>query len=93
MVANTENIRRLNSYLNFKARIKITDGRTFIGTFVCIDKEKNIILAHTEEFRGAEKRLVGLIMIPGKHIVKIETEDLDVSSHLHSNNVNSPMYT
>lgn len=52
MVANTENIRRLNSYLNFKSRIKITDGRTFIGTFVCIDKEKNIILAHTEEFRG-----------------------------------------
>ncbi|OAD04976.1 hypothetical protein MUCCIDRAFT_134155, partial [Mucor lusitanicus CBS 277.49] len=77
---NTENIRRLNSYLNFKSRIKITDGRTFIGTFVCVDKEKNIILAHTEEFRGgmlgsSEKRLVGLIMIPGKHIVKIETED------------------
>ncbi|KAF1805107.1 hypothetical protein V8B55DRAFT_1494438 [Mucor lusitanicus] len=97
MVANTENIRRLNSYLNFKSRIKITDGRTFIGTFVCVDKEKNIILAHTEEFRGAEKRLVGLIMIPGKHIVKIETEDLDASSHLNSSssssNVNSPMYT
>lgn len=25
-----------------------------------------------------ERRLVGLVMIPGKHIVKIETEDLDV---------------
>jgi small nuclear ribonucleoprotein (snRNP)-like protein len=54
MVADTENIRKLNSYLNFKSRIKITDGRTFIGTFVCIDKEKNIILAHTEEFRGGK---------------------------------------
>lgn len=51
MVADTDNIRKLESYLNFKSRIKITDGRLFIGTFVCIDKEKNIILAHTEEFR------------------------------------------
>lgn len=24
-----------------------------------------------------EKRLVGLVMIPGKHLVKVETEDLD----------------
>ncbi|KAI8640873.1 hypothetical protein BD408DRAFT_313262, partial [Parasitella parasitica] len=63
------------------SRIRITDGRIFIGTFVCIDKEKNIILAHTEELRGgSKKRLVGLVMIPGKHIVKIETEDLDVPS-------------
>jgi small nuclear ribonucleoprotein (snRNP)-like protein len=53
-MANTEKIQELTSYLNFKARIKITDGRTFIGTFVCIDKEKNIILAHTEEFRSSK---------------------------------------
>ncbi|KAI7908244.1 uncharacterized protein BX663DRAFT_464895 [Cokeromyces recurvatus] len=78
MVADTENIRKLKSYLNFKCRIKITDGRTFIGTFVCIDKQKNIILAHTEEFRENEKRLVGLVMIPGNHLVKVETEDLEV---------------
>lgn len=32
-------------------------------------------------------------MIPGKHIVKIETEDLDVSSHSNSSTMNSPMYT
>lgn len=63
MVANTENIRRLNSYLNFKARIKITDGRTFIGTFVCIDKEKNIILAHTEEFRGGTLVHVWFVLV------------------------------
>lgn len=50
-MAQTDNIKKLESYLNFKSRIKITDGRLFIGTFVCIDKEKNIILAHTEEFR------------------------------------------
>ncbi|KAI8374281.1 uncharacterized protein BYT42DRAFT_615455 [Radiomyces spectabilis] len=77
MAADTENIRQLESYLNFKARIKITDGRVFIGVFVCIDKQKNVILAHTEEFRGNEQRLVGLVMIPGKHLVSMETEDLD----------------
>ncbi|KAL1936230.1 hypothetical protein VTP01DRAFT_364 [Rhizomucor pusillus] len=77
MAADTDKIRQLRSYLNFKARITISDGRVFIGTFVCTDKEKNIILAHTEEFRGDEKRLVGLVMIPGKHLVKAETEDLE----------------
>ncbi|KAI8885068.1 Sm-like ribonucleoprotein [Backusella circina FSU 941] len=83
MVANTENIKRLTSYLFINLRIKITDGRVFIGTFVCVDKEKNIILAQAEEFRGGnEKRLVGLVMIPGNHLVKVETEDMDVSSDL-----------
>lgn len=54
MVAKTDNIKQLTSYLNFKSRIKITDGRIFIGTFVCIDKGKNIILIHTEEYRGGK---------------------------------------
>jgi hypothetical protein len=31
-----------------------------------------------------ERRLVGLVMIPGKHLVKIETEDLDVSSSMYT---------
>lgn len=53
-MAESDKIKKLASYLNFKSRVKITDGRTFIGTFVCIDKQKNIILAHTEEFRGGK---------------------------------------
>ncbi|KAI8360890.1 hypothetical protein EDC96DRAFT_464505 [Choanephora cucurbitarum] len=86
MVADTENIRKLESYLNFKSRVRISDGRVFIGTFVCIDKDKNIILAHTEEFRGSEyeKRLVGLVMIPGKHLVKVETEDLETVDSMYT---------
>ncbi|KAI8982974.1 hypothetical protein BDB01DRAFT_791881 [Pilobolus umbonatus] len=79
MVANTEKIKRLASYLNFKCRISITDGRIFIGTLICIDKNKNIILGQTEEIRGDESRPVGLVMIPGKHLVKIEAEDMEVS--------------
>ncbi|CAO3614050.1 unnamed protein product [Cunninghamella blakesleeana] len=76
-ITDIDKVNLLRSYLNFKARIQITDGRVFIGTFVCIDKQKNIILAQAEEFREEEKRLVGLVMIPGKHLVKVETEDLD----------------
>ncbi|CAG8755307.1 4474_t:CDS:2 [Acaulospora morrowiae] len=79
-MADTPKIRQLRSYLNLKARITASDERLFFGTFMCIDKHKNIILAQTEEFRGVEKRFVGLVMIPGKHIVKAEIEDLDLST-------------
>lgn len=93
-MADTPNIQKLASYLNFQARIKITDGRIFVGTFMCIDKQKNVILANTKEYREGwflvikvqlliylleEERLVGLVMIPGEHLVKMETEDLEVS--------------
>ncbi|KAI8085202.1 uncharacterized protein BX664DRAFT_338800 [Halteromyces radiatus] len=77
-ICDVSKVNLLRSYLNFKARIQITDGRIFIGTFVCVDKQKNIILAQAEEFRQEERRLVGLIMIPGIHLVKVETEDLDL---------------
>lgn len=97
MATDTDNIAQLRGYLNHKARIAITDGRVFIGTFVCTDKQKNIILAHTTEYRGGtalltmgplvtshalflfldEHRIVGLVMIPGKHLVKMEIEDLE----------------
>ncbi|CAH1766696.1 6669_t:CDS:2 [Entrophospora sp. SA101] len=64
---DTPKIQQLRSYLNLRARITISDGRIFNGTFMCIDKYKNIILSQTEEFRN------------GKHLVKAEIEDLEVS--------------
>nr|CAG8661095.1 2560_t:CDS:2 [Entrophospora candida] len=76
---DTPKIQQLRSYLNLRARITISDGRIFNGTFMCIDKYKNIILSQTEEFRNEQKRFVGLVMIPGKHLVKAEIEDLEVS--------------
>ncbi|KAI9285056.1 hypothetical protein BC943DRAFT_324411 [Umbelopsis sp. AD052] len=79
MPNDTSNVAQLRSYLNHKARIKVSDGRIFIGLFVCTDKDKNTILAHAEEYRGDEQRLVGLVMIPGKHLLKMDIEDLDAS--------------
>ncbi|KAK9739019.1 hypothetical protein K7432_018413 [Basidiobolus ranarum] len=46
---------------------------------MCIDKGKNIILSQTDEYRGDEKRFVGLVMIPGQHLVQVEIENLEVS--------------
>lgn len=41
----------LTSTLNQYYRISIQDGRVFIGVFTCMDKDKNIILTSTEEYR------------------------------------------
>ncbi|CAG8679086.1 14413_t:CDS:2 [Funneliformis caledonium] len=73
----TPKIKQLRSYLNLQIRITASDGRIFNGIFMCIDKYKNIILSQTEEVRDDERRFVGLVMIPGKHIFKAEIEDLD----------------
>ncbi|KAF8333977.1 uncharacterized protein EI90DRAFT_3050505 [Cantharellus anzutake] len=69
----------LRSTLGQFYRVTIQDGRIFIGAFVCVDKEKNMVLTNTEEFcpdatdmtRG---RYVGLVMIPWRWVVKAEVE-------------------
>lgn len=58
-------------------RVSIGDKRVFLGTFVCVDKQLNIILTNTEEFRLGESergRFVGMVMVPWKQIVKIEAQ-------------------
>ncbi|KAJ3101153.1 N-alpha-acetyltransferase 38, NatC auxiliary subunit [Phlyctochytrium planicorne] len=65
----------LSELLNLKARITTTDKRAFVGIFICVDKDRNIILTGTDEFKAGERRFVGMVMIPGKHIIKAEIED------------------
>ncbi|KAI9145256.1 hypothetical protein BKA69DRAFT_1163720 [Paraphysoderma sedebokerense] len=72
---SSPNFQKLESYLNKKARLTVTDGRKFIGRFMCIDKHKNIILSHAEELKDCSTRYVNLVMIPGKHLVKAEFEE------------------
>jgi small nuclear ribonucleoprotein (snRNP)-like protein len=45
----------LESLLYTFLRIKITDQRTFVGQFICVDKQKNIILSCAEEFKPTGK--------------------------------------
>ena len=41
---------KLSKWLNRNMRVKITDGRTLVGIFLCTDKDQNIILGSCQEF-------------------------------------------
>lgn len=85
----------LSKYLGRTLRIHTTDKRIFVGQMRCTDRECNVILVLTQEYRppsaavikaAAEQsgsnpqvpflnRYVGLVVVPGKHITKIELEE------------------
>lgn len=74
----------LESWLNKSMKIEMSDGRTLIGTFLCTDRDQNVILGSCSEFLKPEEngnavvepRILGLAMIPGHHIVSIHIDDL-----------------
>uniref|UniRef100_UPI00398E9681 N-alpha-acetyltransferase 38, NatC auxiliary subunit n=1 Tax=Pristiophorus japonicus TaxID=55135 RepID=UPI00398E9681 len=77
----------LESLLNKSMRIRMTDGRTLIGLFLCTDRDCNVILGSAQEYlkptdclAQGEPRVLGLAMIPGHHVVSIEVELDSVSS-------------
>ena len=45
----------LARYLSHRVRVEVEDGRYFDGRFMCVDKQKNLVLSEAEEFR---KRMV-----------------------------------
>jgi N-alpha-acetyltransferase 38, NatC auxiliary subunit len=73
-------------------RVSTKDNRVFVGAFKCTDRDCNIILANTQEYRiegaksTAEKKLdlraidknrfLGLVCVPGGEVVKIEVEEV-----------------
>ncbi|KAJ7379585.1 N(alpha)-acetyltransferase 38, NatC auxiliary [Desmophyllum pertusum] len=76
----SEKRKLLELWLNKIMRIKISDGRTLIGSFLCTDQDRNIILGSCQEFVGSldekeEPRILGLAMVPGKHIISIEVDE------------------
>ena len=44
------NRRLIRSWLNRSMRVKITDGRTVTGVFLCTDKHSNLILGSCHEY-------------------------------------------
>ncbi|CAE6507286.1 unnamed protein product [Rhizoctonia solani] len=74
----SDRVQELNSLLAKTLRIAIQDGRSFIGTFACIDREKNIVLSSTDEYPPPHSpdgpRFVGLIMVPWRYVVSVELE-------------------
>ncbi|XP_066989561.1 N-alpha-acetyltransferase 38, NatC auxiliary subunit isoform X2 [Macrobrachium rosenbergii] len=77
---NTPGRMKLEKWLHSSMKIEMTDGRTLVGSFVCTDRDNNIILGSctehlrpdgNEDGREEEPRVLGLAMIPGRHIVSI----------------------
>ncbi|GFS17514.1 N-alpha-acetyltransferase 38-B, NatC auxiliary subunit [Elysia marginata] len=73
---------KLENWLNKSMRIRMTDGRTLVGVFLCTDCDCNIIVGSCEEYLRPpdsepkeDPRILGLAMIPGKHIVSIEIDE------------------
>ncbi|XP_023509510.1 N-alpha-acetyltransferase 38, NatC auxiliary subunit isoform X2 [Equus przewalskii] len=72
---------QLEALLNKTMRIRMTDGRTLVGCFLCTDRDCNVILGSAQEFlkpsdsfSAGEPRVLGLAMVPGHHIVSIEVQ-------------------
>ncbi|GFY81489.1 small nuclear ribonucleoprotein family protein [Actinidia rufa] len=65
-------VARVKNLLFRQMLVGISDGRFFLGTFYCIDKQGNIILQDAVEYRSTrcsspspmEQRGLGLILIP-----------------------------
>ncbi|XP_048771921.1 N-alpha-acetyltransferase 38, NatC auxiliary subunit-like [Ostrea edulis] len=76
-----EGKKKLSSWLNKSMKVRMTDGRTLIGIFLCTDRERNVILGSCEEYlrppeskEKEEPRILGLAMIPGHHIISISID-------------------
>nr|KAF6305391.1 N-alpha-acetyltransferase 38, NatC auxiliary subunit [Pipistrellus kuhlii] len=79
---------QLQALLNKTMRIRMSDGRTLVGCFLCTDRDCNVILGSAQEFlkpsgqcwgmhhsfSAGEPRVLGLAMVPGHHIVSIEVQ-------------------
>ncbi|ETV73756.1 hypothetical protein H257_11450 [Aphanomyces astaci] len=73
-------------------RVEITDGRILVGLFHCLDKDKNLILTETTEYRYANNhvkqddsptpsvRSLGMTLIPGRHVLKVSRQATPPSS-------------
>ncbi|GBE78712.1 hypothetical protein SCP_0116030 [Sparassis crispa] len=78
--ATPPSIKQLKSLLRQALRIRILDGRIFLGTFVGTDKQLNILLVNAEEYRigndrtdeSANGRYVGQILVPWRLISTAE---------------------
>ena len=74
-VAHRPRVDAVKALLNQSLRISTSDGRIFIGTFVCVDKHKNIILANTDEYRiggSPQGRYVTMVVLPWRLVEKVE---------------------
>lgn len=80
---------KIREWLNRTVKVEMSDHRVLIGVFLCTDREANIILGSCAEYLPSEDanlddvhlneeaRMLGLVMIPGRHIVSIHIDQSD----------------
>ena len=81
-------------------RVTIHDGRIFLGTFVGTDKQLNIVLINTDEFRiGADYafgnpngRFVGQVMLPWDIIKRVEARSGNGTGYGQKDSDDESMY-
>jgi small nuclear ribonucleoprotein (snRNP)-like protein len=75
----------LRTLLNKRLTIKLTDDRTLVGVFLCVDRDANIIIGSASEYSddqlNGEARVLGLAMVPGRHVVSIQCEKENLPSY------------
>ncbi|KAI5803856.1 hypothetical protein EDC01DRAFT_611675 [Geopyxis carbonaria] len=104
MATTTDDGSPLYDYINKTLRITTTDARLFVGELKCTDRDKNLILSCTSEYRyptaqqvlreaeeqeqeqaenaaaatkvtlGLQSRYIGLVVVPGEFVTKVEVQ-------------------
>lgn len=65
-------VKKVRRLLYRRMKVQVEDGRLFEGKFHCLDKQGNIILYDTVEFRNVggsgavEQRSLGLVLVPAR---------------------------
>ena len=80
----------LQSLFDKPLKVLLTDGRTIYGKFHCLDRDRNVVLVDVfarlpgtlsdGKSYTADWRSLGIVMVPGKHLVKAEAEVPETSS-------------
>ncbi|OQR75502.1 LSM domain-containing protein 1-like [Tropilaelaps mercedesae] len=68
----------LSRWINKSLKITMSDGRILVGVFLCVDRDCNVIVGNCSEYLNeadlelwADARILGLALVPGRHIVRI----------------------
>ncbi|KAM3270240.1 hypothetical protein P3S67_029597 [Capsicum chacoense] len=69
---NSNYVSHVKKLLHRRMLVGISDGRFFLGTFYCVDKQGNIILQDAVEYRSTrrsapspmEQRVLAIMLIP-----------------------------
>ena len=80
-IVKLDSRQKISTWLGRNMRIAITDGRVLVGTFLCTDQAQNIILGSAQEYQSLEEtlqkvepRMLGLAMVPGRHIISLQVD-------------------